>query len=197
MEPDTSSLPPKTPPPDPAAAQGPDITTDSPATPPAPEAPQTIQEQMAAAAAAQSPAEPQVVPEQRPQAFISPTGGISEASKRLDTNVPPTQEEIDVANSDEAKAASAANSLTPRLYEGQRVTFVSGPEVGRMAYVVSVAYKDAIQEMIASHGGVNARFAEVECYILRTRDGRTDTLVATPDQIRPLDDIEGWGRGQI
>lgn len=149
------------------------------------------------ALASQGQAEPQVVPEQRPQAFIAPTGGVSESSKRLDNNEPATQEEIDRANSQEAKDASAANSLTPRLFEGQRVTFVSGPEQGRMGFVSQVVFPDAVQQMISTSGIPQARFAEVAQYIIRTRDGRSDIISATPDQIKPLDDIEGWGRGQI
>lgn len=156
----------------------------------------TFEEQQAAEAAAQSPAELQTVPEQRPQAFDGDSV-VSEASTRLDSNVPATQEDYDRANSDKAKADSVKNSRTPRLYEGQRVTFIDGPEKGRMGFVTHVEFTDAVQQMIGSAGISEARFADVAAYIVRTRDGRSDVISAKPSEIKPLDDIEGWGRGQI
>jgi hypothetical protein len=157
----------------------------------------TFEEQQAQAAAAQSPAEPQTVPEQRPQAFTGATL-VSDSSKRLDGAPAATEEDFKRANSDEAKKASIENSRTPNLVVGQRVVITEpNPEAGRMAYVLQIAYADGIQGMLANSGTPEARFAEVESYVLRTRDGRTDTLDVPPDQVKPLDDIAGWGRGQI
>jgi hypothetical protein len=159
-----------------------------------------LQEQEAAAAA-QSPAEPQVVPEVRPQAAVTPAPGqgVSEASKRIDTAAPAMgQEAYDRANSDEAKAAATEASRMPNLTEGQRVVITGdNPEAGRMAYIQSIAYKDGIQDMVAHSGTGEARFADVDHYVIRTRDGRSDLLVVPPDQVTPLEDNEGWGRGQI
>jgi hypothetical protein len=155
-----------------------------------------FEQEQAEAASAQSPAELQTVPEQRPQAFDG-VDTVSESSTRLDTNVPATQEDYDRANSDKAKKDSVKNSRTPRLYEGQRVTFIDGPEKGRMGFVTHVEFTDAVQQMISSSGIPEARFAEVAAYIIRTRDGRSDVISAKPSEVKPLDDIEGWGRGQI
>jgi hypothetical protein len=159
-------------------------------------------EQQKQAAALQSPAEPQLVPEQRPQAAITPApgAGVSEASKRIDAAgaKPMDQEAYDRANSDEQKAAAKEASRLPNLTEGQRVV-VSGdhPEAGRMAYIMGVHYTDGIQDMIAKSGTGEARFADVDHYVLRTRDGRSDVFTATRDQVTPLEVNEGWGRGQI
>lgn len=156
----------------------------------------SFEEQQALAAANQSPGETQVVPEVRPQAFMG-TDKVSEASKRLDNNVPPTQEEYDAANSDENVAAAAAASRMPNLLVGQRVQITDGPEKGRMAYVLQVLYTTGLQGMLANSGQPEARFAEVDEYVVRTRDGRSDILSLKPDQVSALDDIQGWGRGQI
>lgn len=156
-----------------------------------------FEDQQAAEAAAQSPAERQTVPEQRPQAF-SGAESVSDASKRLDKAVAPTEEGYERANSDEAKEASIKNSRTPNLVEGQRVQILEpNSEAGRMAYVLKVVPSDGIQGMLAASGTPEARFAELSGYVVRTRDGRSDILEVKPEEVKPLDDIQGWGRGQI
>lgn len=154
-----------------------------------------FQESLRAEAAAQG-VDGGVVPEQRPQAFTQGTH-VSESSKRLDNPELPTKEGYDRANSDEAKEASQKNSRTPRLYDGQRVEITGGPEKGRMAHIVRSEYKDGVQAMVAQAGIGESRFAQVDKYIVRTRDGRSDVLQVNPEHVTPLDDIEGWGRGQI
>lgn len=175
-----------------AAPSNEELVGGTTAAPPKPD----FTKQQAEAAAAQSPAELQTVPEQRPQAFDG-DNVVSETSTRLDSNTPATQEDYDRADSDKAKKDSIKNSRSPRLYEGQRVTFIDGPEKGRMGFVQSVVFTDAVQQMMASTGIPEARFAEVQSYIIRTRDGRSDVISAKPEEVKPLDDIEGWGRGQI
>lgn len=136
------------------------------------------------------------IPEQRPAGFEG-VDKVSDASVRIDNNEPATQDDFDRANSDEQKQAAAESSRTPILIVGQRVTIIDGPEVGRMGYVLSINYVDALNAMLANSPHSERRFAEVESYVVRTRDGRSDTLSLKPSEIRPLDDIEGWGRGQI
>lgn len=154
--------------------------------------------QLAAAHAAQEENASQTIPEQRPTAVDGAgVAVVSESSKRLDNNVAASPEDFERADSDEAKEASKENSRFPNLVIGQRVTIIDGPEAGRMAYVDRIEYTDGIQQMLSASGQPEARFAEVENYIVRTRDGRSDTLTVDPAHIKPLDDIEGWGRGQI
>lgn len=157
----------------------------------------------AAVAATQTSADDQTVavPEQRPQVFTQPDPvGQSEASKRAAAATAPaaTQADYDRANSDEAKEASVEAGRLPNLIVGTRVQ-ISGdhPEAGRMAHVVAVEYASPIDALLGSSATPEARFAEVADYIVRTRDGRSDVLVTKPDQVTPLDSIQGWGRGQI
>lgn len=163
-------------------------------TPPGP-----TEEQIAASAGVQSPGEPQEVAEQRPQAFQgTPGAGVSESSKRLDVSQPHGPEEIAAANSEANKAAADENSRMPNLVVGTRVQIVEPhSEAGRMAFVQSIVYKDGIQQMLAAADTPERRFAEVLQYILVTRDGRSDTLTAEPNEVKALDVIQGWGRGQI
>jgi hypothetical protein len=86
----------------------------------------------------------------------------------------------------------------PRFYPGQRVQIVADhPEAGRMAYVQTPIYDDAIQELIGNSGTSEARMAEVDAYVVKTRDGRSDLLVVPSEDLRPLEAHQGWGRGQI
>lgn len=151
-------------------------------------------------AATQSPGETQTVPEVRPQAAVSPApgAGVSEASKRLDGAPAATLEDVQRANSQEAKDASIENSRMPNLVIGQRVQILEpNSEAGRMAYVQAIQFADGIQQMISQSGTPEARFAQVDSYVVKTRDGRSDILDIPGDQLKPLDDIAGWGRGQI
>lgn len=180
----------------------------SPSTPPTeavstPPAPEPVVDQLAVAAAAQSPAEPQSVPEVRPQAFVNPSpDAVSDTSIRMGAGAPAHGEaEYEAAKPDNPAtlAAQAEQNLgTPNLLVGQRVQIVGDhPEAGRMGLVQQIIHTDPIQAMIAHIGGAEARFAKVLQYVLLTRDGRSDTLVATPDQVKPLDENNGWGRGTI
>lgn len=152
-------------------------------------------------AAAQSTDDVSVVPEQRPQTFVQPDPSTaSAASVRAAESAAPaaTQEDYDRANSDEAKAEAEAAGRLPNLLVGQRVQVTGDhPEAGRMAHIIAIEYIDGINALLGTSATPEARFAEVADYIVRTRDGRSDLLVLTPSQASPLDDIQGWGRGQI
>lgn len=86
----------------------------------------------------------------------------------------------------------------PHLMVGARGTILPPHEnAGRMVVVTSVEYTDPIQTLLANSGTPAAASAKVQDYIVRTRDGRSDTIVVPPDQLQPLEVNEGWGRGQI
>jgi hypothetical protein len=158
----------------------------------------SLADEQAAQAAAQSPAEPQVVPEVRPQAFQQAELHSDSELRAQAAQPQATQEDYDRANSDEAKEAAIKNSRTPNLVVGTRVQIVEPhPEAGRMAFVQQVVPADGIQGMMIATGVPEARFAELSGYIVKTRDGRSDILEVKPDEVKPLDDIQGWGRGQI
>lgn len=141
------------------------------------------------------------VPEQRPQVFTGPIPGHdSDSAKRAAAAAAPaaTQEDYDRANSDEAKEAATAAGRLPNFLVGQRVQIVGDhPEAGRMAHVTAIEYASGVDALLGTSATPEARFAEVEDYVIRTRDGRSDLLTATADQLKPLDTIQGWGRGQI
>ena len=86
----------------------------------------------------------------------------------------------------------------PNLVIGQRVTTLpSHPSPGRMALVTNIIYTDPIQQMLAHMGAAESRFATVLQYVLVTRDGRSDTLVAKPEELKAIEENQGWGRGQF
>ena len=97
----------------------------------------------------------------------------------------------------EALAIAEKEGRLPHLIDGERVRVTSGDYEGRMAYVMAVDYTDTLQTLLSRAGGSEARFAEAEDYVCRTRDGRSDVFIATPDQLEPLDPNNGWGRGSI
>jgi hypothetical protein len=153
-----------------------------------------------AAATAQSPGEPQVVPEVRPQAFISPSGGDSEAGKRAKarTGKAMSKEAYDRANSQEAKDEAEQQSRKPRLWPGQRVQIIPpNEEAGRMAFVQAPQFPTAVDQLIGNSGTSEARFAPVTSYVVQTRDGRSDIFDVPADELAVLEPNQGWGRGQI
>jgi hypothetical protein len=106
------------------------------------------------------------------------------------------QEAYDRAEEGAKKAGGEGHQR--RLYPGQRVQIIApNEEEGRMAYVQTPVYKDAVQELLANSGTAEAPFAEVLSYIVRTRDGRSDLLNVPADELRTLEPNAGWGRGQI
>jgi hypothetical protein len=172
-----------------------DLPPEEP-TPTEPTPEEDFYKQEEATAMAQSPGEPQVVPEQRPQAFISATGGDSEAGKRAAARIGKAMGPENYAAAQPIDGVSEGSK--PRLYPGQRVVIMDpNPEAGRMAFVQGINYTDAIQALIAASGTPQASMAEVQSYIVQTRDGRSDVLDVPPDEVKPLEILGGWGRGQI
>lgn len=171
--------------------------TSPPATP-------SLQDQLKAAAIEQSPSEPQDVPEVRPQTFTQPDPSAQSASSLTMTGAAAhgEAEYAAAAPTDENNAAAAEASQLPNFLVGQRVQ-ITGPDAsgvdqtGRMALVQSIVYTDPVNAMIAHMGGSEARFATVNQYVVLTRDGRSDTLVVAPANLKALDTTNGWGRGSI
>lgn len=96
------------------------------------------------------------------------------------------------------KVAPESEGVQPILVEGTRLQVISGEYTGRMAYITTVNYATPEDEARArAPYGKNRNTAKVASYIVKTRDGRTDTFSVTPDQIRVLDETNGWGRGSI
>lgn len=88
--------------------------------------------------------------------------------------------------------------VLPVLLEGQRVQVTDGEHEGQMAYVLRQEFatdKDHVQFNTPSHP--KRMFAKVANYIVRSRDANNETFSVTPDQIKTLDDIQGWGRGSV
>lgn len=158
-----------------------------------------VVETLAAQAAVQSPAEPQSVPEQRPQGSTQPSPSHRSATDVATPGEPAHgQAEYDAAApTPENEAAAQAAGRIPSLIVGQRVQVTGGKYQGRMALVTAVIYTDPVQEMMSRMGGGEARFATVRSYILLTRDGRSDTIVVEPENLSPLEPQNGWGRGSI
>lgn len=150
-------------------------------------------------AAAQSPAEPQTVPEVRPQAFTGPAASQqSTTSQRVGAQAAHGAAEYAAAEpTAENEAAADAAGRSANFIPGQRVQIIGGDDIGRMALIQSVVYTDPVQEMISRMGGSESRFADVRSYIVLTRDGRSDTLVVTPENLQALETNNGWGRGTI
>lgn len=100
-------------------------------------------------------------------------------------------------STDTKTSSKPVGGVLPVLLEGQRVQIIDGVNAGRMAFVLRhefVSDKDHVQFNTPGHP--KRMFAKVKNYIVKTRDARNETLSVTPEQIKPLDDIEGWGRGQ-
>jgi hypothetical protein len=138
----------------------------------------------------------------RPQGSIQPSPfAQSDAGLRAAAADPGAHGEAEyeaAKSTPESEAAADEAGQTTNLLVGQRVQITGDhPEAGRMGLVQSILYTDPIQAMIAAVGGVESRFAKVYQYVLLTRDGRSDTLTATPDQVKPLEENNGWGRGTI
>jgi hypothetical protein len=172
--------------------------TDEPTTEEVVEEDPFAEEQAAAAAAQGVDDGTQTVPEQRPQAFMSPAKGEgdSAAGKRAAARAAKAMgpEAYERAKPKEG----VSEGRTPHLYPGQRVVIIQpNEEAGRMALVQVINYKDDIQTLIAGSGTPEARFAEVTSYVVLTRDGRSDTLNVPANEVKPLETIGGWGRGQI
>ncbi len=97
---------------------------------------------------------------------------------------------------DEQVEEYLSQSRFPNLLPGTRVKITGGPYSGRMGAILDIHYVDGIQQMIAASGTSEARFAEVQSYIVRTRDARTDLVEVAPGELVALSTVEGWARGE-
>lgn len=98
-------------------------------------------------------------------------------------------------------AGPESEGVLPVFLEGQRVQVISGEHAGvsgRMAYITGHHFasdEDYLQFHTAGHP--KRMFAEVNTYLVETRDGRNERFSVKPEEIRPLESTNGWGRGSI
>lgn len=162
-----------------------------------------FRQQQAAEAAIQG--QPGGVPEQRPQAFQTPGDGhqsrtfkdLRDSGHHLANNDPMPKSAFDKASSDSQKSKSAKESRLPTLREGAKVRITKDEPglKGRNAVIIQVHYGS--EELARREAGrADAAFAEPESFVVRTRDGRTDTLELNPDEVEQVPDSE-WGRSGI
>lgn len=86
----------------------------------------------------------------------------------------------------------------PTLLEGTRVEVTAGDYKGRMAAIERLEFDDdgELSKWYSAFHPLR-RFAKPSAYIVRTRDAQNITISVKPDQVKPLDQIEGWARGQV
>lgn len=101
----------------------------------------------------------------------------------------------------ESPEGPESEGVQPVLLEGQTVHVIEGEHAGvggRMAYIIGHTFaSDADYLQFHTAGHPKRMFAKVESYQVETRDGRNEKFSVTPDEIRPLDSTNGWGRGSI
>lgn len=145
------------------------------------------------------------VPEQRPQAFASPDESAMHSelflklkeADALPDDEPMGFEEYQRAQSDEQMDKAAENSSRERLYPGTRVYLTKEPHDGRPAVIMEVNFaSDQDRRNAASGIPALSNHAEVESYIVRTRDSRTDRLEVSPEDVSVSSVPRGWGRGE-
>jgi len=106
-----------------------------------------------------------------------------------------TKKEVQKAEKVDAKSAQGR---LPTLREGTRVEVTDGEYKGRMGAIIRVEYADTDAYLQANTPGHPDRpFAEVASYIVRTRDAQNITIGVGPDELKELDVIQGWARGQV
>lgn len=145
---------------------------------------------------------PGAVPEQRPIASqVVDDSQESETYKKLrdsgELNQKASFEDYERAASKEQAKKAAASSQSESLIPGATVKITKGPNEGRVGVVLSVNYDGFEEEQKAKSGDqAVARFARVDTYIVRTRDGRTDTLEVKPGDVRTVAPTD-FHRGEI
>ena len=103
--------------------------------------------------------------------------------------------EVKKAEKVDAKSAQGRN---PSLREGTRVQVIDGDYAGRMGVIIRVEYASTEAYLQANTPGHPDRpFAEVAEYIVRTRDAQNITIGVAPEDLKQLDVIDGWARGQV
>lgn len=99
--------------------------------------------------------------------------------------------------SDAVNIDPGSRGVKPVLLEGQTVEVTGGPYRGRMAVVRRHQFAsdaDLIQFMTPNHP--KRMFAKVDKYVLWTRDARAELISVDASDVKPLDSIGGWARGQ-
>lgn len=187
----TSSAPPET-------AQ--DTGGQATAEPDAPTSEQEFREQQKLEASAQLLTGDNAVPDRRPAAFDqvddshqSPTyRALKAANHPIVNDEPMGKAAYDKANSDSQRRKASKVERYPRIAAAEPVQIVIDDKddpnyvfSGRYAAVIQVNYADTEAERIAAAGTPESAFAEVESYVVRVRDERTDTIQVKPDQLRP------------
>lgn len=101
----------------------------------------------------------------------------------------------------ESPEGPESEGVQPVYLEGQTVQVIDGEHAGvggRMAFIIGHNFATD-QDFLQFHTGGHPKrmFAKVDTYLVETRDGRNERFSVTPDEIRPLDSTNGWGRGSI
>lgn len=138
------------------------------------------------------------VPEKRPQATTHRVEHgqihdrmVEEHGHALGEEPAMDQDAYDKAESEAQAKKAAKDSLPPeRFYPGAHAVIVNpdgdGKEHdGRMVAVNAVhAFESKADELMAASGTPSARFATVDSYEVRTRDGRGEMLIVSADHLK-------------
>jgi hypothetical protein len=183
-----------------------DSGSNAPAKDEGPSPSEQFRQEQQAQAAQQNLSGENVVPEQRPQAFQTPRGedtesrthlALKEEGDPLVANEPMPKSAYDKAGSKKQRDEAAKNSRSPTIREGARVRLknIGNGWDGRNAVVLTVNYSRD-QHQLRELGTAESMYAEPDHFIIRTRDGRTDTRQVNPDQVELVPDGD-WGRSAI
>lgn len=87
--------------------------------------------------------------------------------------------------------------VLPVLLEGQTVEVTGGQFAGRMGVIMRQNFaSDADYLQFHAPGHPKRMFAKVESYIVKTRDSRNELVSVQADDLKALDSVDGWARGQ-
>lgn len=112
---------------------------------------------------------------------------LREEGSTLAQEEPMDQSAYDKADADSQRKKAAKAERQEVMLPASFVEITKdGAHKGRPAAVLEVHYKDEAAERRAALGTPEARFAEVDHYIVRTRDDRSDLVEVKPDEVRPL-----------
>lgn len=138
------------------------------------------------------------VPEQRPQSFMTlPDHMKSEVERSNPVPEPMPSEAFERAESEAQKAKAAKNSKKERLLLGQTVRIVNHPDDlmnGRKGVIVDIEFTEQGARDARSGDPVLHNYAEVEKYIVNTRDEGQHRVECTPDQVEVLNRFALSGR---
>jgi hypothetical protein len=90
-----------------------------------------------------------------------------------------------------------SKGVPPVLLEGQTVEVTGGEYKGRMGVVRRHQFAttaDLIQFMTPAHP--KRMFAKVDRYVLVTRDSRNELISVPASDVKAIDSVGGWARGQ-